>query len=165
MEDIMKAKWILLSIMAVFIASPMGMAQPMRGTQPCMQQQLEKRLQLNERQRLELKTILADLAKKRVDNRTAHQPMHSAFAGQLSGDKLTKKRLMKLAKTRAAYHAEMVEYQIDQLIKFHKMLTKKQRHELGQMVKDWPQKGMQPPRGFGHCRGRGMVPVNFRAWW
>lgn len=141
-------KVLLFSVLFVLIASLGGglvVAQKVkqfrdRGPLFFMMEKITKELDLNENQKAEVDKIREEIKAKMESKKKEREGDFNEFENAFKQDKLDKQVLKDLAAKREANREEMKEFFMDELIKFHSILTPEQRLKAVEKMKEMREK-------------------------
>jgi Spy/CpxP family protein refolding chaperone len=95
-----------------------------------------KELNLNDQQTTEVNKIKDEIKAKMDANRQKRQDNASEFENMFRSDTFDKSKALDLAKQREANREEMRTFMIDELAKFHSILTPEQRNKAADLMKE-----------------------------
>ncbi len=101
-----------------------------------MMEKISKDLDLNDNQKAELDKIREEIKTKMENRKKEREKGFSDFENAFKQDKLDKQTLLDLDSKREADRKEMKEFFMDELIKFHAILTPEQRTKAVDKMKE-----------------------------
>jgi len=137
-------KYLLISILfllAVTIGGGIVFGQKVkqyrdRGPLFFMMGKITKELDLNEQQKAEVDKIRDEIKAKMENRKKERDDLFTEFGNAFKQDKLDKQTLKDLQAKREADREEMKEFFMDELIKFHSILTSEQRTKAVEKMKE-----------------------------
>lgn len=112
-------------------------------------------LDLSPQQKSEVEKIKQDIRDKIDANRDKRQNFHQEMENIFRSDTFDKQKALELAEQQSKHQEEMRTFMIDQMEKFHSILTPQQRNKAADLLRDCPQnkkgffgKGRKNGRGF-----------------
>jgi Spy/CpxP family protein refolding chaperone len=141
-------KYLLFSLVFIIVAGIAGgivFAQKVKqyrdkGPLFFMMQKVTKELDLNEEQKAELDKIRQEIKSKMESRKKDRDALFTDFENAFKQDKLDKQVLKDLAAKREAEKEDMKDFLMDELIKFHAILTPEQRTKAVEKFKEMREK-------------------------
>jgi protein CpxP len=112
-----------------------------RGPLFFMMEKITKELDLNDNQKAEVDKIREEIKAKLENKKKEREKDFTEFENAFKKDKLDKQVLKDLAAKRESDKEEMKEFFMDELIKFHSILTPEQRTKAVEKMKEMREKG------------------------
>lgn len=106
------------------------------GPMGFMSERIIKELNLTEQQTAEVNKIKDEIKAKRDANRQKRQDMAMEMENMFRGDTFDKQKAQDFAKQREANREEMRTFMIDEMAKFHSILTPDQRNKAADLMKE-----------------------------
>jgi Spy/CpxP family protein refolding chaperone len=158
--------WIIGSIVVLFlIAGVAGVSFARKfkhfhddGPLGFMLGKITEDLDLNAQQKTEVQKIKDEIKAKMESKKQNHQDRAAEFENLFKSDNLDRKALSDLNQKREADRQEMSEFFMDELIKFHDILTSSQRVKAVEKMKEMREKFEKG--GFKHHKGDGPPKDN-----
>jgi periplasmic protein CpxP/Spy len=101
-----------------------------------MSERIIKELNLNEQQKTEVNKIRDEVKAKRDANRQKRQEMAQEMENMFRGETFDKQKALDFAKQREANREEMRSFMVDEMAKFHSILTPEQRNKAADLMKE-----------------------------
>ncbi len=114
-----------------------------KGPMFFMMEKIVKDLNLTEQQKADVDKIREEIKAKRESMKKDHESGMTDFENAFKQDKLDKETLKSIMQKREAQREEMKDFMLDELIKFHAVLTPEQRTKAVEKVKEMREKGRE----------------------
>jgi len=114
-----------------------------KGPMFFMMEQVVKDLNLTDQQKTDVDKIREEIKAKMESNKKDHESGMTDFENAFKQDKLDKETLKSIMQKREAKREEMKDFMLDELIKFHAILTPEQRTKAVEKVKEMREKGKE----------------------
>lgn len=101
-----------------------------------MSERIIKELKLNDQQTAEVNKIKDEVKAKMDANRQKRQDMAQEMENMFRGDTFDRQKALDFAKQREANREEMKTFMIDEMAKFHSILTPEQRNKAADLMKE-----------------------------
>jgi Spy/CpxP family protein refolding chaperone len=163
-----RKKFIIASLIVLFVITGIfgiGFAQGFRdkhkGGDPLrfMLEKVAKQLDLNDQQQAEVNKIKDEIKAKMDENMQKRKDQMGEMEKMFRGDTFDKQKVMDLDKMRETNREEMRTFMIDEMAKFHALLTPDQRNKAADLMKEKQEKmgkfdGQDGPYGPGRDHDR-----------
>lgn len=115
---------------------------PGSGPMGFMMFKIAKELDLSEQQKAEVEKIRDEIKAKRDQNRESRKQDMTEMEQMFRGDTFDKNKALEFAKQQDAKRDEMRSFMIDEMAKFHSILTPDQRNKAADKMKEFRDKKM-----------------------
>lgn len=158
--------WIIGSVVTLLLIvgiAGIGFAQKFRHLQDdgplgIMLGKISNEIDLNEQQKAEVQKIKDEIKTKMETKKQTHMNRFSEFEDLFKSNNFDKKALQDLYQKHEADRQEMREFMMDEMVKFHDILTPDQRAKAVDKMKEMREKFRKG--GFGPHKRDGIPPEN-----
>ena len=105
-----------------------------------MVHKISSELDLTDTQEADLKGIFSEWETKKMAKKGEHAAHMDALIAEVKKDKVDKKVIDRIHKTRATHMAERSEFFSTKLVDFHQTLTAEQKVKLAELLGEWKEK-------------------------
>lgn len=125
-----------------FMMKVKGVKDRMREDGPLMflLDKVAKDLNLTDQQKTDVEKIREEIKQKIESKRTKHEDSFDEFENLFKSDNLNKDALKQLAQKHETDREEMKEFFLEELVKFHSLLTPEQRNSVTEKMRDFRMK-------------------------